>query len=93
MEADHPGQLDLVGQQERLAIGLLDFLDLDPGVVGVDGGHEPVRRPAAEWNLNPVPGDHLHAGRYRVGVGFAVDPTGRFDSDLSEKNGLQPPNI
>ena len=74
-----------MGQEQRLRVGTLYLLDLDPGVPHVELGHVAVRAAAAEADPDTVSRGQLQAHGHGVRVGAVVECSRRFDRDFREE--------
>jgi hypothetical protein len=83
-------QLQLMGQEERLAVGSLDLLQLDPGVLVGERDDVAPDRPPPEGDEHPMARHHLHPGWDTVGVVAAVEGTGRLNRNLGEPGQREP---
>ncbi len=72
----------LVRQQERIAAGARDRLDLDLWIFRPERDHEAVGAPPSERNRHAVAGHDVHAVRHGVGVGLAARAARRLDRHL-----------
>jgi hypothetical protein len=79
-----PRQLQLVGQEERLAIRFRDLLQLDAGILVGQCDDVAPDHPAAEGDEHPVARHDLHTGRDPVGVVTAVERPRGLHRDLGE---------